>query len=275
MRCMSPKVGWLRIGRRGGNPYPDGEAVKAVVKRIGKRWYATVCHKVLLPVREDDGTAIGVDCNVRQIADCDEIHRQPDHLRVLEAKYKRHQRLLSRKKKGSNRRRKQKARMQRAARRQAQARKAWQHRVTRRIANKAHTAAIEDLNTRGMTRSAKGSVERPGTHVKAKAGLNREIHKTGWGAIRSMLEYKAGECIAVNPTFTSQTCSECGGVEADSRRSQANFTCVACGYAQNADLNAARNILALATGASARRGALGLSTPATREMDTDGVNLCI
>ena len=58
------KIGWLRIGKHGGNPYPDSETIKAVVKRIGKRWYATLCHKVLLPVRENDGTANGVDCNL-------------------------------------------------------------------------------------------------------------------------------------------------------------------------------------------------------------------
>ena len=81
--------------------------------------------------------------------------------------------------------------------------------------------------------------------------------------------------LAANAASSMQTRDECGVVDADSRRSQANFMCVACGYAQNADLNAARNILASATGASARRGALGLPTPATREMDTDGVNLCM
>ena len=71
--------------------------------------------------------------------------------------------------------------------------------------------------------------------------------------------------------YTSQTCSACGLVDADSRRSQESFKCVACGHAQNADLNAARNILASATGASARRGAFTLVTPMNREMDTEGL----
>ena len=39
-------------------------------------------------------------------------------------------------------------------------------------------------------------------------------------------------------------CSACGQVDADSRESQARFVCTACGYAGNADENAARNIAA-------------------------------
>ena len=37
-----PGVGKLKIQRRGGNPYPDGQAVKAVVKRVGRRWCAVI-----------------------------------------------------------------------------------------------------------------------------------------------------------------------------------------------------------------------------------------
>ena len=52
------------------------------------------------------------------------------------------------------------------------------------------------------------------------------------------------------------------------RRSQAEFRCGECGHAQDADINAARNILASGTGTTARRGAFTSVTPATREMDT-------
>jgi transposase len=48
----------------------------------------------------------------------------------------------------------------------------------------------------------------------------------------------------VKPAFTSQRCSACGQVDADSRESQARFACTACGYAGNADVNAAQNIAA-------------------------------
>ena len=270
-RMAVPKVGWLALRRRGGNPYPDGAPVRAVIKRIGKRWYATVCYKVNALAKPDDGSAIGVDMNVRQVADSTgEIHQMPDLAR-LEAKHKRHQRGLARKTKGSKRRERAKRLVARAARRQGKARHNWQHHVTKRIAGMAHTVVIEDLNTEGMTRSAKGTKAKPGKNVRQKAGLNREILKTSWGALRQMLGYKAGAVVEINPAYTSQTCSACGVVDADSRRTQASFKCTACGHAQNADLNAARNILASGTGATARGGALPLGTPAKREMDTLGL----
>ena len=105
-----------------------------------------------------------------------------------------------------------------------------------------------------MTKSAKGTTDRPGTNVRRKAGLNGVILHTGWTARGQMLNYKAAEVIEVSAAYTSQTCSACGVIDADSRRSRSEFKCVACGHAQNADLNAARNIRASGTGATARQG---------------------
>jgi len=53
-----------------------------------------------------------------------------------------------------------------------------------------------------------------------------------------------GRLARIKPHFTSQRCSACGHVDANSRESQARFACTACGYACNADVNAARNIAA-------------------------------
>ena len=160
--------------------------------------------------------------------------------------------------------------VQRAHRRLANARRNWQHHISRRIAAKAQTVVIEKLNTRGMTKSAKGTTDRPGTNVRQKAGLNRVILHTGWAALGQMLNYKAAEVIEMSAAYTSQTCSACGVIDADLRRSQSEFKRVACGHAQNADLNAARNIRASGTGATARRETFGLPTSMTREMDTMG-----
>jgi putative transposase len=66
-----------------------------------------------------------------------------------------------------------------------------------------------------MTASAAGSVEEPGRNVKAKSGLNRRILDQGWSLFADMLGYKlperGGERRFVNPAYTSQCCSECGG----------------------------------------------------------------
>ena len=105
-----------------------------------------------------------------------------------------------------------------------------------------------------MTRSAKGTAEAPGRNVAAKAGLNREIGKSGWGLLVRRLEDKApGRVEKVPPAYTSQRCSACGHMDRKSRESQAVFRCTACGYACNADVNAARNIAA-GHAVKARRG---------------------
>ena len=98
-----------------------------------------------------------------------------------------------------------------------------------------------------MSASAKGTAEQPGRKVKQKAGLNRAILDQGWSMFRAMLAYKladrGGQLVEVPAAYTSQTCPVCGNVSAANRQSQAEFVCVACGNAANADTNAAINIL--------------------------------
>lgn len=263
-RVRIPSFGWLRIRRRGGNPYPDGKPVSAVLKREGGKWYAVVCFAVALPEPVDNGHAIGVDMNAGQVADSDgRIHDMPD-MRRLEARKRRYSRKLARQRRGSRRRERTRERLAKTHRRIAMKRRDWHHHVSRRLANDAGTVVIEDLPTRNMTRSAKGTVEQPGRRVKQKAGLNRVILNTGWSALRQMLKYKAAHCVAVNPAYTSRTCRACGHVDAGSRRSRSEFECTACGHADHADLNAAANILASGTGATARGGCRNAG-PANRE----------
>ena len=156
-----PKEGWLPLRRRDGNPCPAGVPVMAMVRREGKRWHATINGKVVEPPRERNGHAIGVDRSVGQIADSDGgIHRMPD-LQRLETKLERHRRAMSRKRRGSNRRKHARRKVTRAAQRLANARKAWLHRTSRKLAERAGTVVIETLNTRGMTRPARGPGTRP------------------------------------------------------------------------------------------------------------------
>jgi len=96
-----------------------------------------------------------------------------------------------------------------------------------------------------MTRSAGGTREAPGKNVRQKAGLNRGILRSGWGLLVRRLEDKAPDRVEkVKAAFTSQRCSACGHIAAESRKSQALFACVACNFTLNADVNAARNIAA-------------------------------
>jgi transposase len=151
--------------------------------------------------------------------------------------------------------------------RNGDARKDWVEKSSTEIARSFDVIRIEDLRVKHMTRSAKGTVETPGRRVRQKAGLNRAILRSGWGMFATRLEHKAfGRVDKVNPAFTSTRCSGCGHVAAESRKSQALFACVACGMTDNADVNAAKNIIAAGHAVTARGGMVLSDLPVNREL---------
>jgi putative transposase len=148
--------------------------------------------------------------------------------------------------------------------READARRDWAEKTTTELAGRFDVIRIEDLSVRGMTRSASGTAVNPGKNVRQKAGLNRGILRSGWGLLTRRLEDKApGRIEKVKAAITSQRCSACGHIAAESRKSQALFACVACNFTLNADVNAARNIAVGHTVTA--RGGFRDAGPANRE----------
>ncbi|MFD7409035.1 RNA-guided endonuclease InsQ/TnpB family protein [Streptomyces sp. NPDC059866] len=127
----------------------------------------------------------------------------------------------------------------------------WQHKTTTILARTYGTVVVEQLNITNMVKSAKGTVDQPGTNVAAKSGLNRSISQEAWGRAVTMLTYKTarngGTLVKVPAPNTSLRCSACGFITSGSREDQATFVCKSpdCGWSGNADWNAARNILHL------------------------------
>ena len=268
-RLRFPKRGCLlTLRRRGGDPYPDGQPVRAVFRRVNGKWHCTVCLAITAPERVDDGSVIGVDMNAGQVAVHDgtagRILHRPDDGKLV-AKAKRLDRKMLSQRKGSRRRYRTRARLANIQRRMATRRHNWQHHVSREL--RTGTVIVEDLHPKAMTRSARGTIEKPGRNVKAKSGLNRSINGTGWGTVRRMFEYKSPAVIAVDPVNTSRECAVCGHVAAASRPSQARFQYVACGHTDHADLNAARNIRRRGLARLHGEGCSDLPTPAPRATD--------
>jgi putative transposase len=175
------------------------------------------------------------------------------------------QRKLARARRESNRRGRVRHAIARLRARETDRRKDWAEKVSTDVARRFDVIRVEDLNIKGMTRSAKGTRENPGRNVRAKAGLNRRILDSGWGLLVRRLEEKApGRVEKIKPHFTSQRCSACGHVDGKSRESQAVFWCTACGFVCNADVNAARNIAA--GHAVTARGGFRDAGPANREL---------
>jgi putative transposase len=123
------------------------------------------------------------------------------------------------------------------------------HKRSTTISKNHAMVVVENLQVGNMSRSAAGTVEQPGKNVKQKAGLNKSILDQGWGEFRRQLEYKmlwsGGLFVPVPPKGTSITCprSGCRHLSKENRKTQAQFTCVKCGFSENADLVGAINIL--------------------------------
>ncbi|MYA04481.1 MAG: IS200/IS605 family element transposase accessory protein TnpB [Caldilineaceae bacterium SB0664_bin_22] len=277
-RLHIPKVGWVRL--EGSGWYRGCKPKQVRIRKEGTeehpKWYAYVFHEVPVDRLKPPAWtgAVGVDRNVGQATDSEgEVYEVPDDPK-LDANIKRKQRSAAKararsKANGqpmSNRGRRICGQLKKLQRKQKRRRENAAHQHSRKMADRAHTVVMEDLNTKARTRSAKGTVAEPGKHVKQKSGLNRGILKSNWGRTERMLDYKAGQVLKVPPAYTSQTCAACGHVGKENRKTQAHFRCTACGHTANADRNAAQNILARGlalcptargTGASARREALG------------------
>ena len=253
------KVGQVVL--QGNNPYKGCETKLLVIRKRLDKFYATVCYEVAEDriAKVENGKLIGIDMNVGQFATSErEVRRMPE-LDRLEARHRRYQRIMARRQKpkktktkggrviyteGSGRYKDTRQKCAKVSRKIKNIRCNWQHQESRRIANKFQYSVVENLNTKVMTKSAKGDAENPGTNVRAKSELNREILNTGWRSLRQKLAYKT-KLVEVNPKNTSRMCYECQHIDKENRRTQSKFKCVSCGHSDNADINAALNISAL------------------------------
>jgi putative transposase len=230
------------------------------------RWhvaFAVIPRSVPAPgngevVGVDRGVAVSAALSTGELLRCPTLTaRQQQRRRQLERK-------LARARRGSGRRGRVRLAIARLKACEADRRKDWCEKTSTGLARRFDVIRVENLKIAVMIRSARGTIEEPGRHVRHKAGLNRGILASGWGLLVRRLEDKApGRVEKVHPAYTSQRCSACGHTAAGSRESQALFCCVACGYADNADVNAARNIAA--GHAVAARGGDGVTRPVNRE----------
>ena len=141
---------------------------------------------------------------------------------------------------------KNQAQLRKVEQKRSDSRHGLQPRLTTELVKTYRHICIEDTQTHNMTGSAKGTLEVPGTNVKQKAGLNREILSQGWYGVRHKAEYKCAwndrVFTPVPAQRTSTTCGNCGHSEKANRPTQERFQCRKCDFKANADVNAAENI---------------------------------
>jgi putative transposase len=259
-----PKVGWLRF--RWSRAVPEGvKSYRVTLDRAGRWHIAFAAIPAPIPA-PGTGEVVGVDRGIAVSAalSTGEMLTVPRPGAARQRRLRRLQRKLARARRGSNHRTLVKLAIARLKAHEADARKDWAEKTSTDLACRFDVICVEDLRLAAMTRSARGTITEPGRRVRHKAGLNRGILTSAWGQLVRRLEAKApGRVQKINPAFTSQRCSACGHVATGSRESQALFRCVACGFACNADVNAAKNIAA--GHVVTARGGDGITRPVNRE----------
>jgi len=210
-----------------------GKIKTCTILRDGAQWYA--CFSVELPKveRVEPETSIGIDLGINTLAtlsDGTQIEN-PKTLDKYDSKLRKAQKDLSRKKKGSNNRNKQKTVLKGAYRKVRNARKDYMHKASRILADTYDIIVFEDLQIRNMVKNHH---------------LARSIHDASWNMLINFTTYKAeeagGSVKLVNPRNTSKQCSVCGCIQA-MPLSQRTYRCPDCGNVIDRDHNAAINIL--------------------------------
>jgi len=205
---------------------------------VNARWY--VC---LMLERSDlprshapRGKQVGIDVGLKTLAALSEGEPidNPRWLRASLAQLRRMQRHTSRQVKGSHRQRKAYPHLARLHEHVANQRADYLHKAANDLVRAYDLIAIEDLSLGFMNRNRR---------------LSLSSYDAGFGLLRHMLEYKAEsagvQVIAVEAANTSQACSGCGKMVPKGLSVRVH-ECPDCGLVLDRDVNAARNILALA-----------------------------
>ena len=229
-----PKIG--RVKARITRPV-EGRALSATIKQVpsGKYFIVFTCTDIPEPPKVKTGKAIGIDLGIKSLvttSNGDKIESVAD-TRKLDKKLAREQRKLSRKKKGSNNRKKQKIRVAKVHEKIANKRKDHLHKVTAKIISENQVICAETLNVEGMMKN----------HHLAKS-----IAMQSFATLLGFLEYKAREkgktFVQVDRWYaSSKTCHKCGTKEDVMPLNVRSWQCKSCGAKHDRDINAAKNIL--------------------------------
>jgi putative transposase len=250
--CLS-KIGDIKIKL---HREVQGTIKTCTIKREGTHWYVCfACEVETQPKLPYTDEAVGIDLGLLHLATLStgDTIENPRYYRKSEKKLNKAQQALSRKKRGSNRRKKAVQRVARCHRKVRNQRSDYLHKESRKLVDTYETIVFEDLQAANMVKRPKPKQDEEGKYLpnraSQKAGLNKSIHDAGWAQLVGYTTYKAEgagtRVLTVNPYKTSQLCSACHLEGPHKDLSERTHTCVHCGVVLDRDHNAALNILRL------------------------------
>jgi putative transposase len=239
------RIGKLKLkGIRDLNFYQPDQIKRVRLVKRADGYYVQFCISVdrteVLPAT---GNTIGLDMGLKSFyTDSNGLEvENPKFYRTGEKKMKRAQRLVSRKEKGKNNRRKARVKLGKIHLKISRQRKDHAVKLARCVIRSNDLVAYEDLRVKNMVKN----------HCLAKS-----ISDAGWYQFRVWLEtfgrIFGRVTVAVNPAYTSQECSSCGVVVKKSLSTRTHVC--QCGCELDRDHNAALNILTKGIGTTGHVG---------------------
>ena len=223
----------------------EGKIKGVIVKRTKTgRWFAIVQAEVDEEPLPETGRAVGIDVGIHHFCvDSDGLaFENPKFIDRTLDKIKKVQKQLSRKQKGSKRRKKARQKLAKLYEKLNNQRLDFLHKLSRYYVNNYDVIVVEDLDVKDMVENGKSST------------LNRHINDSAWSKFLSLLAYKAERAgrrvVRVKPSNTSKRCAKCGYVVESLSLKDRWFTCPICGWEADRDLNASLNILDVGLGQS-------------------------
>ena len=246
--CVLPSVGIIRVR---GRAWPPGAVPKMVTvsRSACGRWWVSFSLDETIAWESAPRWACAMDLGSSRWVSLDDgsWFLPPKALARFAERLKKLQKRLARQTKGSGRWKRTKQRIARLWSRIVDCRRDWVHKMSRWLVDTFELLGMESLNVAGMTRSARGTVEAPGSNVRAKSGLNRVVLDACLGMLAECVQYKAAwagrTLVRVDTWFaSSKLCSTCGAKNHKLKLSQRTWQCPGCGAVHDRDTNAAINI---------------------------------
>ena len=214
--------------------YEFSKVTGFTISRENNKYYISFTFYTDIESKETS-ESVGIDLGIKDFVICSNGTVYPN-MRFLEKslrKLKIQQRRLSKKKKGSKNREKQRIKVSKVHKKVKNQRNDYQHKISRELADNFNTICLETLNVKNMVKNKK---------------LAKAIQDASWSSFITKLEYKIaenqGKIVKIDRFYpSSKTCSNCGCVKKELKLSERTYHCSECGFTIDRDLNASINIL--------------------------------
>ncbi|MCT8138391.1 IS200/IS605 family element transposase accessory protein TnpB [Anaerobacillus sp. CMMVII] len=229
-----PKMRWVKLKQHREIPVTHQLKSVTISMTSSGKVYASVLTEFEETVEKvEPKNVVGLDFSMTDLYVTSDGERAnyPRFYRQSLEKLAKEQRVLSRRKKGSNRWYKQKKKITKLQEKTANQRRDFLHKKSYALANNYDAVVVEDLNMKGMSKALK---------------FGKSVLDNGWGMFTTFLKYKFEDrgkaFIKINKWFpSSKTCSRCGEVKEQLSLSERIYKC-SCGHEADRDENAAKNI---------------------------------